>query len=165
MAMGELISHLVQGADTETGAWMLIDEAAATGEQAAPWEQSWPGQGPDWLTIGPNALLCDTPRDFTPYIRLELWSDQPAAPEPAWEHSWTDEIFFRSGKIHLLDYFDPCIDSRLPFLDLGHQNATWLVRAQHKTLENNQETDFPSYIYRAEIYKFQFWRPIPQDSP
>jgi hypothetical protein len=160
--MGELVSHLVRGVNTEVGTWMVIDEATVIGKEVGPWEGGWSGRGADWITIGPNALLCNTHLDFTPYIRLELWSDQPSASEPAWDHSWTDEIFFRSGKIHLLDYFHPSIDSKIPFLDLGRQNATWLVQAQHKTLENNQEIDFPSYIYQAEIYKFQFWRPIPE---
>ncbi|MBG0823340.1 hypothetical protein HS048_21660 [Planomonospora sp. ID91781] len=46
--------------------------------------------------------------------------------------------------------------------DLGRRDATWLVRARHKTLDNDRESDFPRDIYRAEIYTFQFWRPIRQ---
>ncbi|MFF3668514.1 hypothetical protein [Microtetraspora malaysiensis] len=79
--------------------------------------------------------------------------------EPAWDCSWTAEIFLRSGKIQLMGFYSGT-QPHHRLLDLGHRDSTWLVRAQHKTLENDRETDFPRYIYRAEIYKFQFWRPI-----
>ncbi|MEU7914593.1 hypothetical protein [Microbispora bryophytorum] len=156
--MGELASYLVEEAYDEEGTWMVVDETVATGKETAPWEQEWQGQG-DWVEVGPNALVCQTHRDVRPYVRLELWSGEPPLAEPAWDCSWTAEIFLRSGKIRLMGFYSGT-ESHRRLLDLGHRDSTWLVRAQHKTLENDRETDFPRYIYRAEIYKFQFWRPI-----
>lgn len=158
--MGELIAYLLEEVHDDPGRWMVIDGAAINGEEMAPWEQEW-GRYEDWIEVGPNALVCDTPRDITADVRLELWSDQPPTPESAWDHSWTGEIFLRSGKIQLRGFYNSEWGVHEVF-DLGHRDATWLVRAQHKTLENDRETDFPRDIYRADIYKFQFWRPILQ---
>ncbi|GII03696.1 hypothetical protein [Planobispora takensis] len=60
-----------------------------------------PGAGryEDWIEIGPNVMVCESPEDITAHVRIELWSDQPPAPETAWDHSWTGEIFLRSGNI------------------------------------------------------------------
>ncbi len=155
--MGELTSYLVEEACDEEP-WMVVDETVVTREETAPWEKEWQGQG-DWVEVGPNGLVCQLHGNVRPYVRLELWSGEPPLAEPAWDRSWTGEIFLRSGKIQLMGYFGET-DPHHCLLDLGHRDSTWLVRAQHKTLENDQETDFPRYIYRAEIYKFQFWRPI-----
>jgi hypothetical protein len=159
--MGELITYLLEEVHDDPGRWMVVDGAVINHKEMAPWEQEWMGRQEDWIEVGPNALVCDTPRDITAHVRLELWSDQPPAPESAWDHSWTGEIFLRSGKIQLRGFYNGEWGVHEVF-DLGHRDATWLVRAQHKTLENDREADFPRDIYRADIYKFQFWRPILQ---
>ena len=157
--MGELIAYLLEKVHDGPGDWIVADDAIINREEPAPWDQEWRGRRESWIEVGPNALVCATPRDITAHVRIERWSDQPPVPESVWDHSWTGEIVLRTGKINLRGFHNPTWGVHEVF-DLGHQDATWLVRAQHKTLENDRETDFPRDIYRAEIYKFQFWRPI-----
>jgi hypothetical protein len=159
--VGELVAYLLEEVHDDPGDWMVVDDAVINGEETAPWDQEWRGRREGWIEVGPNVLVCATPRDITAHVRIEQWNDQPPALESAWDHSWTGEVFLRSGKIKLRGLYNPTWGVHEVF-DLGHQDATWLVRALHKTLENDRETDFPRDIYRAEIYKFQFWRPILQ---
>jgi|GEM_PF-5103161 len=67
--MAELITYLLEKVHDDPGRWMVVDGAANNGEEMAPWEQEW-GRYEDWIEVGPNALVCGTPRDITADVRL-----------------------------------------------------------------------------------------------
>ncbi|MEZ7130385.1 hypothetical protein ACBR40_34060 [Nonomuraea sp. AD125B] len=155
--MTELIKSLVDAIETDLGWCLVADLAALHGQDQAPWDGAWrstatiPG-----AAIGRNGLVLETVRRTPAYIRFELWTGEPPLPEPVWEDAWTGEIYLRSGRITLQDYYEEGYEQQV--FDLGQPDSVWAARVQHKRLDNDREPDFPRDMYQVDIYRLQFWR-------
>ncbi len=156
--MTKLIKHLMDVIETDLGRCLVADLAALSGQDQAPWDGTWSAAGTiPGAAIGRNGMELDTVRRTPAYVRFELWTGEPPLPEPAWEDSWTGEIYLRSGRIMLQDYFEEGYEQQV--FDLGQPDSMWTARVQHKRLENDREPDFPRNVYQVDIYRLQFWPP------
>ncbi|MFC4008147.1 hypothetical protein ACFOY2_13015 [Nonomuraea purpurea] len=109
---------------------------------------------PEWFMVGPNGVTFSIEGEAKAYVRYELWDTQPPPIDPSWR-SWEGQIYLASGRIVAVSYYDEA-DYYTPF-DLGRQATNWLVRISAKTPTNDTDPEFPSKIYRASLFKLQFW--------
>ncbi|GAA4102123.1 hypothetical protein [Nonomuraea soli] len=160
--MAEILDHALNEIRCETNQVMVVDSAVLADEAPAPYDPAWPSStAVGQIDVGPNGILIDTvgPRYETVHFRLELWSGEPPPPHPAWDESWSGEIYFKTGKIHLEDYFLVDHGPERMVLDLRQSDSTWRVQLQRKLVKNDYEPDFPADMYQVDIYRIQFWRP------
>ncbi|WP_188188567.1 hypothetical protein [Nonomuraea sp. SYSU D8015] len=156
--MTKLIKHLVDDIKTDAGRCLVTDLAALNGEDEAPWDADWLATGNiPGVAVGRNGAELETVRDSPVYVRYELWTGEPPLPEPSWDDSWTGEIYLRSGRIKLQDYYEEGYEQQV--FDLGQEDSMWTTRVQHKRYKNDQEPDFPQDIYQVDLYRLQFWPP------
>ncbi|MGW0594238.1 hypothetical protein [Streptosporangium sp. NPDC002607] len=164
--MADLLADLVQEIQPrqwEGGEWMVTDQGALIGDELAVWDQEWPGVWHGWFQIGPNAVMFND-HDKIAYVRYELWSEEPPQAEPEWKHSWSGEIYLRTGRIQLSHYHPQ--EDEFEAFDLGRTGATWHVRVLQREPQSVPKIEYPTFVHIVGIYKLQFWGPaLPREVP
>lgn len=154
--MAELLESAVLRVDD---AFYVMDGEILEGCQPpgpGSWGEETSPLGQDWLDVGSSSItLWGSPSGEGRYIRFELWDGPPAA--SPWLRCWEGDLLLTSGKVHVVPFSN--IEFPPLLFDVGRREETWRVRMRTKLVENDREPDFPSDIYRVDLYVMQVWSP------
>ncbi|WP_432926491.1 hypothetical protein ACQPZZ_36050 [Microbispora sp. CA-135349] len=151
--MAECLGSLVYELNDLYGNINIVDGdsgaplAASLGTGAA--EDHW------WIETDEEFLLRGSDREISAYVRFELWSGPPPVADSSWGRSWSGRLHVPSGKVQARENFDS--EDQKSF-DLGCADVEWSMQVHAKTLRNSSDLDFPSDIFRVDLFKLRFWR-------